>query len=267
MSNRPLVPVLALALVVFGLAGCVPGADGIQGIPGPPGVQGERGSDGATGPQGEPGVAGSTGPAGPAGARGPEGPQGPTGATGAQGAQGLQGVPGPPGPQGQAGANGADAVVEYAYLATRSTGSVPNGGALVFDGIFEDPCTGAPVNTRVQSPGFVLDGGTVRVVEGGFYAVWFSVSATTANHFGVARNGLPIPGATYASGGGTAQTTGMTILSLEDGDTMSIVNVGQVATLQSQNDTTSLPCTDLSPLGSILPYDAVSASILVQKMG
>lgn len=73
------------------------GEKGSQGVPGPQGLQGQQGIQGEKGDKGDTGEKGLQGIQGP---KGDTGEQGPIGLTGPQGIQGLQGIQGPKGEQG-----------------------------------------------------------------------------------------------------------------------------------------------------------------------
>lgn len=73
------------------------GEKGSQGVPGPQGLQGQQGIQGEKGDKGDTGEKGLQGVQGP---KGDTGEQGPIGLTGPQGIQGLQGIQGPKGEQG-----------------------------------------------------------------------------------------------------------------------------------------------------------------------
>lgn len=98
------------------------GSTGATGPTGPTGSTGATGPVGTTGPQGS---VGPTGDTGPQGLQGPAGPQGVTGPTGATGSQGLTGL------TGATGATGATGDVSKEYLASRGSGLVTNGQALM----------------------------------------------------------------------------------------------------------------------------------------
>ena len=102
MSNRILILIVAMSVVVSGITGGLVGwaAASVATAQGVVGTDGAAGSDGESGDDGEPGATGTAGLAGGTGAAGTQGARGATGATGAVG---------PTGARGPAGSDGSSA--------------------------------------------------------------------------------------------------------------------------------------------------------------
>ena len=223
------------------------GLQGIQGIQGPTGptgpqgIQGVPGEIGPTGPQGlqgVQGVAGATGPTGPTGPQGLQGVQGvagdigATGPTGPQGLQGIQGPTGPIGPQGIAGEVGAtgptspagdSAVIEaYGGLFDTSVESLtltPGTSTLI------------PLASIMPSSNVTIGTNTLTIEEAGVYEINYMLSGTAALGntgditFSVQNNGVAIPSAEITqrvTTNDSVQMTGSTIVTLAEGDVLSL---------------------------------------------
>ncbi len=70
---------------------------------------------------------------------------------------------------------------------------------------------------------------TINVVSTGTYAVIFSVSGTEPNQFALFINGATATESIYASGAGTQQNTGLSILQSVAGDALTLVNHSSAA--------------------------------------
>lgn len=68
--------------------------------------------------------------------------------------------------------------------------------------------------------------GTSTIVLGtaGDYSIWFHESGVEPNQFTLFQNGAAVSGATYGSGAGTQQNTGMTIITASAGDVLTVRN-------------------------------------------
>jgi len=236
----------------------VPGT--MTGPPGPAGLPGFPGSVGVTGHAGPPGQPGPVGTTGVIGGTGSRGLTGPTGATGDEGSQGQQGPPGVTGVTGPDGATGAPG--QFGRI------TAPNGGCSVLNTSdlasltiqpaqqipFGDPATtfayGGGQWTTANSeaiPAATSDKAGIPVTfvaaQTGSYLVTVSINLMTLSSaddvsWSVFVNGsIPRTGGdagfTFGLGNnlGTEQnvTMGTCILSLNQGDQVSIVNNGDVA--------------------------------------
>jgi len=217
---------VVLAVSVFALSACSgpTGAAGARGATGARGAVGSVGAAGKTGPAGATGATSSKGSTGAAGATGPAGATGlagTTGSAGAAGPTGPAGATGGAGPTGTAGRDGADGISGYAYVYNLGAESVGPGGDITFS------------DNGYTSTEFVHTAGTaaITISSTGLYAVWFSVSGLEPNQFAIELNGLPVRGSTYGSGPGTPPNSGMTIVAVSAGDTLTIASATAV-TLQ-----------------------------------
>ena len=202
------------------------GITGFTGDTGPTGPTGATGPTGPTGSTGPTGITGNTGPTGITGFTGDTGPTGPTGpcctgptgATGATGPQGVTGATGPIGPTGVTGTDGTSGILGFGYIYNLTAQSVAVEAPIIFDS--NGPLLG--VTHATPSPSIVI-------VNSGTYAITFSVSGTESNQFAIAINGTPNASTIYGSGAGTQQNTGLAILVLGAGDTITIVNHSSAA--------------------------------------
>ncbi len=193
------------------------GSKGSKGAIGPRGPRGPQGAPGgprgATGPQGPQGNTGATGPRGNTGATGPQGPRGATGATGATGPRGgATGATGPQGPQGATGPAGG--LSQYGYIYNQGAEVVPIEADVSFD-------TNGILTTRIIH---AVGTSHIHITSAGIYKVTFSVSSVEPNQFALFVNGALVPGTVYGSGAGTQQSYGQAIITLADGDVITLRN-------------------------------------------
>ena len=257
--------------IVSSISLCIAGETGMSWA-----LVGSTGPTGAAGPGGPTGAAGSTGPAGPAGAAGSTGPAGPAGVAGATGPIGATGPAGATGPfAGGAYSAGVDypagSVVEYsstAYLAIQANGppstlitpganaaywvatgvngTTPASYIAVTTGTTPFVPPGAaifapPVNPNVATnSGFNFNPitGTVTVAAAGTYTYDYDVLVDQAGSLGLMVNGTFVPGTSFGRQTGTTQIVGHGIITLNDGDVVTLVNspmgFSQTLTLTTQ---------------------------------
>ncbi len=208
--------------------------------PGPPGPAGPAGPVGATGIQGATGPAGTgAGATGPAGPTGPEGPTG-FGATGPQGFMGATGATGETGATGATGGASAAEINTFGSFFTQYDTSSPTEFSQVLPGF------SVPLNlTQINVGGFIpvlLNNGsppanrgeTIRAweiasgSEGIYHIVWGVSASNTGTELALAINNNPIQSTEIDSGAGDQTTTYASILSLNVGDQISIINVGNI---------------------------------------
>jgi len=127
------------------------------------------------------------------------------------GATGATGAPGTP------GASGAG-LSAYAYIYNLVPQTIAIQGSVLFDS------NGVLLGIK-HTPG----GAGITVDSGGIYSVFFSLSGTEPSQFGLFVNGVVAPGSIYGSGAGTQQNNGQIVLSLNAGDTLSLVNFSSAA--------------------------------------
>lgn len=246
-----------------GTAGAV-GATGPTGATGLPGANGTNGSNGAAGAVGLTGLTGAAGPAGATGAAGPAGPTGPSGPAGSAGSNGSNGSNGTNGTNGTSGINGLLSLVRIdselsglncTYAGLRVTAGVdansdnvlgvsevqttryvcngaPAGGAAAYAYIYnlkaETVATDAPVvfdNQGVVS-GITNEKGVIGIRSSGIYMISFSVAGDDSNQFALAINGKTVPESVFGTGAGKQQNNGQLLLSLSEGELITLVNVG-----------------------------------------
>ncbi len=214
------------------------GPQGLQGVPGeigptgPQGLQGIQGVAGATGPtgptgpqglQGVQGVAGPTGPTGPTGPQGIAGEVGATGPTGPTGPQGIAGEVGATGPTGPTGPAGEPAIIEaYGGLFDTSVESLdltPGTPTLI------------PLASVMPSSNVTAGTNTLTIEETGVYEINYMLSGTAALGntgditLSVQNNGVAIPSAEITqrvTTNDSVQMTGSTIVTLAEGDVLSL---------------------------------------------
>lgn len=209
------------------------GFTGPQGPEGPTGPIGNNGYTGPTGKRGFTGVHGVTGPAGKRGSTGPQGIQGFQGIQGSQGFLGLKGDNGPTGPKGDIGFDGPTGPQglkgsnkPYIYVWTDIKQSIPLNSAIIWNNIG-------------PNIGFVLSApDTIRPLDSGIYFCTKTVDTLEPNAFALYINGIMAPGTWFGSNS-TSQDVGQSLVRLNAGDLVSIVNKS------SQGGTVTL-----SPLGS-----------------
>lgn len=189
--------------------------------PAPPGLPGAAGPPGPPGPQGLQGIQGEPGTA-----AGPPGPPGPS----AQGPPGAAGATGAKGPSGERGTAGSQLYAHFYALSQ----SLAQGDRVSF-------ITG--VNSGVAS--LYPDSRSIRIGQGGIYLM---ISAWTtdgpgASSMALALNGTKIPFMSYTLGTAenslTGAIPGAIILSLEAGDTFSIINYAPESVLAVPINNTS----------------------------
>ena len=144
------------------------------------------------------------------GADGPPGTQGPAGTTGTQGAIG---------PTGATGAAGSNGLSQYAYVYNLTARTVPIEADVIFD------------SNGVMTSGITHALGTaqIAIVNAGDYKVTFSLSGTEPSQMALFLNGILAAGTIYGSGAGTQQNTGLAILAIGAGDTLSLRNHSSAA--------------------------------------
>jgi hypothetical protein len=86
--------------------------------------------------------------------------------------------------------------------------------------------------------GFTHTTGSASITVGstGHYLVDFSISGTEPSQFSLFDNGSPVAGTTYGSGAGTQQDGGQVIVSLADGDVLTLVNYSSGAAVGLASD-------------------------------
>ncbi len=186
------------------------GPQGARGPIGPQGPVGPVGPTGATGATGAQGPIGPIGPQGATGATGPQGPVGPAGPQGETGATGPQGPVGPAGPQGPSGTN--DAI--YAATGTEEVAS---------DAII--PLT---LVTETEDSSMSVSDNAVVISEDGVYLVsYYTAGSVPTNEFITALylNGSPISGESIVQSNSAGAASKTILLSLSDGDELSLYNV------------------------------------------
>jgi len=105
-------------------------------------------------------------------------------------------------------------IAEYAYIYNLDAQVV----ALEADIIFSS--NGVIKGAITHTPGT----STITLGTSGDYSIWFHESSVEPNQFTLFQNGTPVAGATYGSGAGTQQTTGMTIITASAGDVLTVRN-------------------------------------------
>lgn len=220
------------------------GSFGPDGNIGPQGPTGPTGTQGIVGPEGAVGPLGSTGPTGAQGPVGPDGNIGPAGATGATGLTGATGPTGLTGPTGATGGTGA----------TGATGLTSAFGYFANPGIQAVAISGTVDLTEMLkgSGGFALSNNGVLIPATGDYLVQYEILTATANVSVVLVGSLSgvFQSSVYGLVGVDTNLTGMALLSLIGGETLTIVNnlTGAFNTSQST--------------GAIFPTSPVSLTIM-----
>jgi len=204
---------------------CKRGPKGQRGKRGPRGSRGKRGKHGHTG---NCGPTGASGPAsiGPTGASGPTGPTGPTGPSG-----------GPTGPTGATGSTGL----------TGSTGaSAPrNYGAFYLQGVQTLPSASSPILFTQGTQGgtnFVyhpLMGEVVFSTAGNYLITWGASFTTVDAVFALMQNGTIVSTSSLASGAALQMSSAATIITVQVGDTLQVVNNSSGSITVSPNAPTS----------------------------
>ncbi|MGE7118787.1 BclA C-terminal domain-containing protein [Peribacillus sp. NPDC046944] len=77
------------------------------------------------------------------------------------------------------------------------------------------------------TPGITHTAGSpdITVTTPGTYEVTFSVSTLEPNQFGLLVNDTLVPGSVYGSGSGSQEITGQALVTLADGDVLTLRNV------------------------------------------
>lgn len=166
------------------------------------------GTNGTTGAAGEPGPKGDTGAPGPKGDTGAAGPKGDTGE---------------PGPKGDTGEAGSAAAVGYGYIYNEGAQVVAIEAPVSFDS------TGA-ISNVTHAPGT----SNITFIEGGTFAIEFTVSGVEPNQFALFVNGTPVEGGVFGSGAGTQQNSGTVITQVAAGDVLTLVNHSSAAAVTLQ---------------------------------
>ena len=110
--------------------------------------------------------------------------------------------------------NGAPASTAFAYVYNLREQTVGNDKPVVFDS------TGA-------ISGISHTNSTAEIIIGspGIYMFTYSISGTEPNQFALFVNGLVLKQSVYGSGAGTQQNNGQIIVKLNEGDSITLVNV------------------------------------------
>lgn len=189
-------------------------------------------------------TAGPTGPQGPAGIQGPAGPQGiqgPMGPEGSEGPQGIQGLRGPTGPTGPAGSGGGSGTLGvYGQIYSINQNTVGPGQNFPFN-----------LTSEITNPQLVPQNGDSVVVNvpGVYYLAVYLTPTNSGNFtaYEIKRNGVVIPGGTIFSNAnppvgmiGTQPVTGVFLVRLNQGDILSVMNLGPDTITLLNN----LPATD-----------------------
>lgn len=227
------------------------GPAGPSGARGPIGPQGPVGPAGPQGPTGATGATGATGPIGPIGPQGPVGPAGPQGPVGATGATGATGPVGPIGPQGPVGATGA----------TGATGPVgpqgPVGPSGASDAIYAGSGTAVvdagaiiplTLDTSTPDSSMTVSDNAVNITEDGVYLVSYYVGGSVpTNEFitSLYLNGSPIAGESIVQSNSAGAASKTILLSLSDGDTLSLYNTSATEATLSNASLTVVKLADL----------------------
>jgi hypothetical protein len=183
-----------------------------------------RGPTGPAGPPGPPGAAGT--------ARGGTGAQGPPGADGPAGPTGAPGL-GPTGPAGPAGPVGGIASAADFYA--------------VFNNNAAGVADGAPINFPLQcaliGSDIVRNSLSTFLLQAGTYYVSFEVPVDQTAQLALAINAIPQDITRVGRDAGGNQITGVFLITVADGDVLSVVNVsGSTIAIRSSvgsNDATS----------------------------
>ncbi|MFJ7829397.1 hypothetical protein ACIQXU_04195 [Peribacillus sp. NPDC097284] len=77
------------------------------------------------------------------------------------------------------------------------------------------------------TPGITHTAGSpdITVTTPGTYEVTFSVTPQQTSQFGLTLNGALVPGSVYGSGSGSQEITGQALVTLADGDVLTLRNV------------------------------------------
>ncbi len=132
---------------------------------------------------------------------------------------GPQGVTGPAGSTGATGATGSNGLSQYAYVYNLTARTVPINADVIFD------------SNGVATAGITHALGTAEIVlvNAGDYKVTYSVSGTETNQMALFVNGVLAPGTIYGAGAGTQHNTGLAILTVGAGASLSLRNHGSAA--------------------------------------
>lgn len=146
--------------------------------------------------------------------------------------------------------SGAITQIKFAYfwqLVSDVLATIPaNDGKVLFK-------TPSPNNTAIittiPSSGDI----TIGVGGGGVYKISYSVSGVEPNAFAIFVNGVKSSGSVYGSGAGTQQNGGLSVITLIDGDVVSL-------------RTDNCPAAITLALAGTTDTDQVIASIVFEKM-
>ena len=188
---------------------------------------------GTPGPQGPAGPAGPIGPTGPIGPQGPQGATGATGAIGPQGIQGPQGVQGPQGTQGPQGETGPEG----------PAGPTFNQNATIYNTDAQQLVSGQDLSlpSVLTNNGMIIDATSITIPETGTYIVSYKTNVVNEEispedntySIAIANNGTIIA-ATQSPLSNTSVTSGDFVLTLTDGDVITLVpTVSTTTTLSS----------------------------------
>lgn len=149
------------------------------------------------------------------------------------------GVVGATGPTGATGAG----ISDYLFVYNIAEQVVPLETPVIFD------------SNGLITAGFIHAAGSnsIFVVNAGVYQVNFSVSGTEPNQFTLFLDGAPVPGTVYGSGAGTQQNTGISVIAIGAGQTLTLVNHTSAAAVTLAGNT---------PIGGTAPASNASITIL-----
>ncbi len=190
----------------------------VRGPQGPTGATGARGPIGPQGPVGPAGATGAIGPQGPAGATGAIGPQGPPGPAGATGAIGPQGPAGPTGATGAIGPQGpvGPAGSSDAIYASSNDNEIASGEIIPL----------ALVSQTPDSTMSVADNAIVIGEEGSYLVSYYTAGSVPTNEFitSLYLNGTQITNETIVQSNSAGAASKTILLTLAEGDTLSLYN-------------------------------------------
>lgn len=141
------------------------------------------------------------------------------------GAAGVAGAAGAAGAAGIAGIPGIGGISAYAYIYNLSPQIVAPLADITFD-------SNGPITTTAFT--HIIGSAGITILQAGTYLVNFSVSGVETNQFALFVNGIPAPGGVYGSGAGTQQNTGLSIITVTAGATLTIENYQSAAGITLQ---------------------------------
>ncbi|MGG3279742.1 collagen-like repeat preface domain-containing protein [Paenibacillus solani] len=231
-------------------------AAGLPGMPGGTGPTGTVGAAGQTGPEGPPGesggitgvtcctgadgakgvtdLAGATGETGPTGSTGTTGATGEIGAAGDTGLSGATGVTGPIGVIDSLGATGVTGLTDSTGPIGPTGSTTLVGGSLTYAGTTQNVNSNAPVTFSSSTlQGVTYNGSTTLTIEtAGFYYFDWQVSLgegqPAPNTFGIVVNGNTASGASMNSNSTNTEVSGLAVINLSAGNTVSLYNLSPV---------------------------------------